>query len=73
MTNLDILYQCIHKFSSIVVNDDTFIKKENVVNKLDKKITEAIRLISEHINVNVGTTKRWIELKNVPNLPVWSF
>jgi hypothetical protein len=66
MSNLDILYQCIHKFSGLIVNDDTFIKKENVVNKLDKKITEAIRTISEHINVNVGTTKRWIELKNVP-------
>lgn len=66
MTNLDILYQCINKFSGILVDDKTFERKENESLKVDKKITDAIKLISEHINVNVGTTKRWIELKNVP-------
>jgi len=67
MTNLDILYQCIYKFSDIIVNDDTFKKNIGETKKIDAKIILAIKHISEHINVNVGTIKRWIELKNVPS------
>ena len=57
MDNLEILLKCIEKYSKIGTKKNS--------EELDK--ISGINYVSKYINVNKGTVKRWIELKNVPN------
>lgn len=61
MTLLDILYKCIEKYSGIEFNENQTIKQ-----KISKG-RRGIKHISGHINVNVGSIKRWMELQSVPD------
>jgi hypothetical protein len=61
MTNLDILYKCIEKLSGYDIRNENLTKEEK------KEVNNAINTISNYINVNRGTTKRWMDLQDVPN------
>ena len=58
MNNIELLYKCISKLTKKEITEAT-------IN--DKAVIAAIKEISSFINVNVGTIKRWIELKEVPS------
>ena len=56
MNTLEILQNCIIKHSIVEDNNG-----KETVNR-----TRGLRYVANHINVSVGTVKRWMELKDVP-------
>ncbi len=61
MSTLEILYKCIEKFSGVEFNDNQTIKEKISLGR------KGIKHISKEINISDGTTKRWMELENVPD------
>jgi len=60
MNNIGVLYECIGKLTSLNITEES-IKTHN-----QKLVNNAVKQISNFINVNVGTIRRWLELKEVP-------
>jgi len=61
MTLLEILYKCVEKYSGLEFTEEQTIKQKISSGR------RGIKYISGHINVNVGTIKRWMELQSVPD------
>lgn len=60
MNKIDVLYECISKITDIDITE------ENIKGQDQRVIHSAIKNISSFINVNIGTIRRWLELKEVP-------